>query len=178
MAVEKGYALGYLLVSLFSLIYLFCMGVITFLISFWINRIDRFNKKVISKELSKSMFEANLVQMGIAPVSIILTSSLYKYGFLGLIFLTVVLFIFLFVITSQSFINFIFNIQECVLEMEKVFNKFFSYVVSSYSVPLYCNKIKSKNNLNYSYRSMSTCGLGGSPEKIQKCLCCIVFYIK
>ena len=133
LALERVSALIKFIICLIGLFYCFGIGLYRLFSSFWGTRINSFQRVVISKNLSYLMFESNLLKLSLAPLSIFLTSSYYKYGILGFIFISFLIFLILFVITSQSFLKLIFSIQESVEHMEVVFNKFFSDLFTSSS---------------------------------------------
>lgn len=120
-----------IIITFLGLLYLFVMGLITGIKSFWGSRVK--NKILISKDLSIVMFSSHYLQFSLAPLSIFLSSTYYNYGLVALTYVSFFLFILLFILTSQSFIQLIFNIHESLLQLEEIINKYFCYLIKNTS---------------------------------------------
>lgn len=123
-----------IIITFLGLLYLFVMGLITGIKSFWGSRLNNLNKILISKDLSIVMFSSHYLQFSLAPLSIFLSSTYYNYGLVALTYVSFFLFILLFILTSQSFIQLIFNIHESLLQLEEIINKYFCYLIKNTTI--------------------------------------------
>ncbi len=114
-------------IVLFYLIIIITLGFVLF------NNLHTFSgvkNNIVYSKYGKLLFEGDLLKMSIGPISIILC-KLFLINFIYFANASILLLLVLIVITSNRFINFLFNCHQTIISCIIVFNEFFNDVVNS-----------------------------------------------
>ena len=113
--------------------------------------------QIIQSRFAKLYLEGQILSISVAPVSVFLLSIFFKFGIIGFMVVSSFLMVLLFLVTSPTFINFLFNLDQRLVELSEVFNEFLSYVSTIKLNNFNSNLTAASHSFLRSMRSHSQC---------------------
>ena len=132
------------LYSIYLFILFTYLAIIVLLTAILLNKLYNFEKSkeniFKNNKYAKLLFEANYLQFSIAPLVIILF-KLFLFDFIYFAFASIILLLVLIVITSNRFINFLFNFQQNIIKVNVVLDEFFADAIKTVNINKFARNI-------------------------------------
>ena len=113
------------------------------------------NSIVIKSKFAKFFFESKILSISVAPFSVFLFSVFIKFGIVAFLLISSLFMVILLIISSQWFLNILFDLEQCFIELNELINSYLSKILQRNVITkslggIQVHSIKSKIRMNNS----------------------------